>query len=483
MRNFSFICLILIHFSSVFAQIEDISDSYELFRNKAITNYNSFRAKANHEYAEWMKRAWEQYRALPIIRQPKDKDTPPIFYNRDEAIKGRAINADIHPLPRIAPQPLPIQPIKENPNPHTTHCRFDFYGLECCIRFDGNQPLDLSSISNENIASQWNMLANGALDNTIRDCIEFRISHNLCDWAFIQFLDKFAKSAVKGKSESNLLTAFLLCQIGYKIRLAKSDDTLYFLYASPHHLYDIPTFIIDNTYFYGYNCHDTHLDVFNYNFPNEQIISFWIPHEQEFGIKASTKREILSKRFPDMRITVNVNENIIDFFESYPKSYIDNNFMTRWAMYANTPLSQNIKDSVYPQLYNCIRGLGQLDAANKLLNLVQTGFTYEFDDKIWGHDRAFFAEETLFYPYCDCEDRSILYSRLVRDLLGLEVLLVYYPGHLATAVRFTDRVEGDYILYDNKPFVIADPTYIGAPIGATMPEMENKTAKVILLSQ
>ena len=118
-----------------------------------------------------------------------------------------------------------------------------------------------------------------------------------------------------------------------------------------------------------------------------------------------------------------------------------------------------------------------------LLNYVQTGFEYEYDDKVWGHDRAFFAEETLYYPYCDCEDRAILYSRLVRDLLGLDVVLVYYPGHMCTAVNFPDGAHGDYVVLDGKPFTISDPTYIGAPIGATMPGMDNKRAKVILLKK
>ena len=124
-----------------------------------------------------------------------------------------------------------------------------------------------------------------------------------------------------------------------------------------------------------------------------------------------------------------------------------------------------------------------LTKAHWLLYWVQTAFVYEYDDKVWGHDRAFFAEESLYYPYCDCEDRSILYSRLVRDLLGLNVILVFYPGHLATAVEFNTPVEGDYILLNGKHFTACDPTYIGAPPGATMPDMDNQTAKVILLSK
>ena len=117
----------------------------------------------------------------------------------------------------------------------------------------------------------------------------------------------------------------------------------------------------------------------------------------------------------------------------------------------------------------------------RLLNWVQTSLVYEYDDKVWGHDRAFFAEESLFYPYADCEDRSILISRLVRDLLGLKTILIYYPGHLAMAVGFTEDVKGDYILLNGHKFVVCDPTYIGARVGETMPKMDNATAKVILL--
>ena len=69
-----------------------------------------------------------------------------------------------------------------------------------------------------------------------------------------------------------------------------------------------------------------------------------------------------------------------------------------------------------------------------------------------------------------------------RDLLGLQTILVYYPGHLACAVCFTDKVAGDYILLDGKRFVITDPTYIGAPVGKTMPDMDNTQASVILLN-
>ncbi len=461
-------------------------DEYLEFRKNAIDQYDNYRKKANKEYAEWMKNAWEQYQALPPIPNPLDNDLPPIVFdnkNEDQPIKENQIPIEVVPSPIVQPQPLPIEPIKEVPDPSPSVCKIQFYGLDCKIRFNESQKFSLSSLGNESIAAQWNIMSDRIYDNTIRDCLEYRITHNLCDWAYIQLLDKLAASALSSKSEQNLLIAFLLSQTGYKIRLAKSENILYFLYASPHYLYDLPTFIIDNAFYYGYNCAETRLEIFNMAFPNEQLMSFWIPKAQQLGINLSEKRTISSQHYPDIKVSVNVSIDLVEFFNTYPTSIIDDNFMTRWAMYANTPISRNIRENLYPQFQKLLGNDGQLESVNKLLNLIQTGLVYEYDDKVWGHDRAFFSEETLYYPFCDCEDRSILFSRLVRDLLGLDVILVFYPGHLATAVAFTENVAGDYILYNNKRFVISDPTYIGAPVGMTMPEMDNKTAKIILLSK
>lgn len=148
---------------------------------------------------------------------------------------------------------------------------------------------------------------------------------------------------------------------------------------------------------------------------------------------------------------------------------------------ANTPMASNVVEKTYPQLKKVIAGKGQPVVANIILNWIQTGMVYEYDDKVWGGDRAFFPEETLYYPYCDCEDRAILYTRLIRDLLGLKCMLIFYPGHLAAAVNFTENVNGDWISIGNDKLIITDTTYIGAAVGRTMPGMDNKTAKVIVV--
>ncbi len=116
-----------------------------------------------------------------------------------------------------------------------------------------------------------------------------------------------------------------------------------------------------------------------------------------------------------------------------------------------------------------------------LLNFVQTTFDYATDQEQFGYERPLFGDESIYYPKNDCEDRSIFYSILVRDLLGLDVVLVHWPGHLATAVAFSETVAGDYFTLDGRRYTICDPTYIGASVGETMPQFKNESAKLVRL--
>lgn len=182
-----------------------------------------------------------------------------------------------------------------------------------------------------------------------------------------------------------------------------------------------------------------------------------------------------------MTVAAGANLNLLELYSEYPMVYKNNDTNTIWAIYANAPASKEMRENVYPLLKSGIAGRSESEAANMLLDFVQTALEYKTDGEAWGNERVFFPDETLYYPYCDCEDRAILYSRLVRDLMGLQVVLLYYPGHLATAVEFNENIPGDYIVLNGHRYLVCDPTYINAEIGSTMPGMDNSKVSVIML--
>jgi hypothetical protein len=67
-------------------------------------------------------------------------------------------------------------------------------------------------------------------------------------------------------------------------------------------------------------------------------------------------------------------------------------------------------------------------------------------------------------------------------LVGLDVVLLDYPSHIATAVLFNEDVMGDYLAVNGRKYIICDPTYIGASIGKSMPDMQNLKANILRIN-
>ena len=472
-------------------------EQYKQFRQQAQKEYADFRRKCNAEYAEFLKSAWESYVAGPVIPKPKDETVPPVVMpedDQDKPIESNPVPIDTVVAPindEPTPQPTPVAPIYEQPEPVPTWLTFTFFGTEGKVRVPKEQPKLLANLSKnlsgDALAKAWEAVSEAGYDNLMRDCLELRIRHQLCDWAYLLMIRELSEAYCGGRGNAaTFFMAWIYCQTGYQMRLAISEkNQLYLLLGSAHQIYGWSNYLVDGLHFYPF-LHEgepmpDRVQICGASFPEEQPLSLFVPYAQNFSQNYGASRTVKSERYPNVSVSVKVNQNLMKFYETYPSSMLDDNFVTRWAMYANTPLAEDVKAQLYTQLKACIEGKSQLDAANILLNWVQTGFVYEYDDKVWGGDRAFFAEESLNYPYCDCEDRSILFTRLVRDLLGLDCILIYYPGHLACAVRFTENVAGDYINLNGQKFVVTDPTFIGAPVGYTMTGMDNKTATVILL--
>lgn len=467
-------------------QAQSFREQYENFRKQSIQKYTSFREECNKAYAENLRKSWESFRLLPEIPKPHEEEIPPVIYDdnkpHDPIEENEVPYKDTLPHIVPTPQPKPVEPIPDNTPINDNTFTFSFFNTDLKVRAAEQHKFKLHSLTGDSLASIWERLSGEEYNQIISDCLSLRSAYNLCDWAYLQMLRSFCLQFLKSENEATFLTGFIYCQSGYKMRLAISKDSLGILYASKHIIYDCPYYVIDGDYYYMLGEPKDEIQVANTAFPDEKDLSLIITQSPKLSVSESDIKHKGAQTNP-INLTYKVNENLIKFYDNYPNSQIGDDPLTRWAIYANSPIDQDLSDSIYPQIIDTIKNKTELQAVNIILNFIQTAFEYEYDDKVWGGDRAFFAEESAYYPYCDCEDRSILFSRIVRDLLGLDVVLIYYPGHLATAVEFHSPVNGDYINLNDRKFTICDPTYIGAPVGITMPDMNNDEAMVILLKR
>lgn len=470
-------CCILSFAISASAQF--LEDRYHSFQQAAKQDYSNFRDAANARYMDFLRVAWDYYIDSPAIPHPEEDPVPPVIYydnqqREDKELKGVQIQQ-----PKPAPTPHPIAPVIEN-NGETKVVHLSYFGTQFSFRAPKNKTISLPDVKGQTLAAAWEDLASEEYDNLIYDCLTAHFSYQLCDWAYLSLLQQLTGTLYPSSNAAVLLLAYLYANSGYQMRLAVTENGhLHILIGSKYTIYDRGFYEIDGDKFFPLEELSDSIAICNGAFENEKPLSLLIANEQHFtsASVAMPNRKAQS----GLTVTCSINKNLIDFYDSYPAGHYGDDFCTRWAAYANSPLDETIQKELYPQLKLAIRGESEVLAVNKLLNWVQTAFEYEYDDKVWGTDRTFFPAESLYYPFCDCEDRSILFSRIVRDLLGLDVVLLYYPGHLATAVNFHQDIRGDYLILDGKKFIVCDPTYIGAPVGATMPNMDNQTAKIIPL--
>lgn len=475
MKKASILAILLWVCAMSYAQ--SLEERYRAFQQAAQQHYSDFRGQANAAYADFLRAAWEYYQALPAIPKPEDNPQPPVIYE-DKEQRNQEHEGELVPQPKPAPTPQPVSPVIEN-NEQTDIISLSYYGIELRFRAPKGKAIRLRNAESEQIATAWETLAGDAYANLLYDCLSAREKYELCDWAYLTMLQQVAEKLYGSSNEAVLMQAFLYANSGYKMRLAVSGNKLHLLIGSAYTFYGRKYYQIEGEKFYTLDDLSGNASICGASFEQEKPLSLLIAHEQYFPAKPVAMKE--RKGTQGVACSCSINKNLIDFYNTYPTGHYGNDFGTRWAAYANSPMDKSIQAELYPQLKAAIEGSNEAKAVGLLLNWVQTGFTYKYDDEVWGGDRAFFPAESLHYPYCDCEDRSILFSRLVRDLLGLDVVLIYYPGHLATAVAFNESVRGDYLVVNGRRFTICDPTYIGAPVGATMTNMDNKTAQIIPL--
>ena len=450
---------------------------FDSYRKQQKEDFEAYRAKLNAEYAEYMRKAWTQFNANVAKSAPKRPEPPqPLVKKPDEKPQqttlpvGKVVRQEAPAKPIVSPVPLPE--VKPAPSGFS----FTYYGTSCRVSLAEAHKFRLQGTSEGQVADAWETLSNEKYLPVLGECVKYRKELNLCDWGYVRLLQVMTESFFPQSqhNEAVLMQMYLLVQSGYKARIARSDNRLVLLLPIEQEVYGYAYLTIDGAPYYiidkksgGKSFH-----VFNRSFANERQLSLYISSAPDLKVKSGAERTLTDGK--QLKVTVAPNRNLIDFYNDYPRN-------AQWNFYSATSLSSKAKSALYPTLRQAIQGKSKAEGANILLHFVQKAFDYQTDDVQFGVERPLFADEMLHYPYCDCEDRAIFYSILVRDLLGLDVVLLNYPRHLATAVCFDEDMPGDYVAVDGRCFVICDPTYINASVGESMPKLKDDKIEVVML--
>lgn len=435
------------------------------YQQQKESDFNSFRKQANEQYSAKMAEAWQLFDMEPPTEEPKMPGPDHPLYRDDEAVLPSLPVKPSGTLKPILPEnkvvePRPQPKIDSPLNPDDAWFHFNYHHTPCKVRLDNRLKFTLSNIEEPEVAETWRKLSGEASNVLVEDCFRLVNEMHLCDWAAVGVFKALSDAFLgDNTNESILMQMYLLVQSGYKVRIGRKGNSLVLLVPFDEKVYGYSYYKKDGLEYYDitHNKSKSGCYIFDMVFPKEKLVSLHCSTMPDFANDPVVSRPFSTKRYPDMNVAVTLNRNLLEFYGTYPHC--------RWDNYVYAGLSDCVKQSLYPTLQKAIEGKKVQEAADMLLNFMHFAFDYKTDDDQFGYERPFFADELFSFPYNDCEDRAILYSILVRDLLGIDALLLEYPNHLSTAICLPGDVKGFYLDFHGQRYVLCDPTYIGSHIG------------------
>ncbi len=495
MRIFIFGIVLTFLFSCSSVQAQSL-DEYQLKQQKELdlyeqkhnngtaqleNNYAEYISKRDREWSDFLRKEWENHKVVvgKVVPQKPKPDLTPTYIPPTTPIDPQCIPIKPVVIPQVAPapKPQPIVPICKpaEQDKNTKTAQLSFYGKQLTITYDINLgKCAFTTVNQEAITSFWENVSAVNYTPVVARLVDIKKEMRLNDYAYFELIQQFSKEVYPSSTnQDRLLSWFLMVRSGYGVRVAFHADEIALLIPIQEQMYLISYMTLGDKQYYlfpklaggSYFTYDK-----DYS-SGAQSLSLNILNPIHFSEKKANKE--LNFKFENKNYLLHIayDPDLIDFYKTYPQAEIRINFQAA----SSTQAKQSLATALKPYTSQ----MDELKAVNFLLHFVQTAFEYKTDEEQFGKEKYFFADELFYYPYSDCEDRSVLFSYLVRELMGLKVIGLSYPNHISTAVAFNSTVTGDYLRYKNKNYVVSDPTYIGAPVGLTMPQFKNSSPIVV----
>ena len=464
--------------STLFAQFDSVSKSYQqefdAFKKQINNDFKGFKSKNDSIFYGFLSQSWQKYSLMqqqPVLRpkpkqQPKSKapSSPGMQIIYQEIIDKAKL--ETHEVYMDDPQMYH----KMNRVNKTTS---SFYGLQVQFSEYDKNITAINSAKEEDVAQFYKeMSLHKDMDLLVEELLKAKADYYLNDWAFVDMLSYVAKKNYSSPNEQALFMWYILLDTDYQVRIGFNKEDLYLLLSFVNPVYNKPYLIIENQKYYLYNPSKQNLSsIHSYaiNHPDKKralsLLSKQLP-------KFPGNEAVREIQFNGKDFQLAYNQSLIAFYKTYP--------LTELAVYLNTPLSEIAKDRLLKLISPVLKNKSQKEKINFLLHFIQYAFPYERDEEQFAAEKYMFAEEALSYPYTDCEDRVILLDKLVKEYTDLSTIVLLYPDHVVLGVESDTIINASYVLYKQKNYYIADPTYLGAEFGVIMEEYKNISPQILI---
>ena len=477
MRKFGVLFAATLLFSTAtYGQAASAQSDFEKYREQQQqgaqelkTEFRAYKEKQDAEFADFLKGRWREFETLhgkPLIREPEPKRAPvytPPVPAKPAPLPVVAVPAAPPVLPPAPPQPR--QPLAANT------LEVMFYGNAVRFPFDpqwqsyrvstGEKPEEMSAF--------WGMMSGSQYEPTFQAISDARRQLQLDDWGYASLWRSVAQALQPDRrTEQNLLLWFFLVKSGYDVRLGYVGMDVHLFVAVRQQVYSTKFIKVGDQTYYAVLAAD-HGDSIRSFYTYEASYPVQLkPLDIRSAAIGFTRpvpgQRALAFEYKGNQVKVNApyDRRLVEYLDTYPQSDFE--------LYFNTEASMLFRQGLLPELKKYTAAMDEEAAVNFLLAFVQKSFAYKTDEEQFGHEKSFFVEESMYFPYNDCKEHSAVFAWLVRELLGIKVIGLLYPGHLTTAVKLKHvKPEFATVDYQGSQYVIADPTYINASVGMAMP--------------
>ena len=450
------------HFSIFFLFITSLNAStFENFKRQQEDSFAKYSSKADKEFKKYLDRQWIGFELFDAKHIYKERKPKYILSRNPKEIIDVGPKVDIN-LDKnlLKEQEIPIKLLKSK------DYEFDFFGLS--VGFNVDDKIKKAKFYPRNqygVSKFFETLASSDYTYIVSSIKKIGTDYQLNDWAIYLLVTKLSNKIFKNRDEADIFSWFIFNKLGLDVRLGIAKKHIVLSFYTKQNIYEMPSYKFNSRRYYVLSQYskDNAKNLYSYEheYPNKvRAFDFSLPKLPKFP-KDILSKELKFHRFSkDYIFKIKYNQNLIDFLATYPQ--VD------FEVYFNAPLEPITYKTLMQSFKNYIDATRASRAINFVLNFVQNSFIYETDYKQFSKEKIMFAQETLYYDRSDCEDRSILFAYLIRKLFHIGVVGVKYSNHLATALYIP--IDGDSINVGRRRFVIADPTYINANIGQSMPK-------------
>ena len=451
------------------------------YKKQYQTQYQAFKDSLDKQYKAFLNQYWLDYDMF--LGEHRNHAPEPNLQPQSDTLDENFESLLSHPV--LTPLTVPLSDsirVDASAVYKAEIFNFDFYCRKVSISIPIRvSSLALNGIHENNVFRFWKQLRNENMNMVAVQLLQQKQSMYLNDWGLFDLTQQLCgKIYPHDEATRNAMTVYLMNLMQYDIRLGRMGGRLCVLVTSNSRLYECPFIEMDGKRYYAVTLEQKDMKTFSKlrtyarQLPSAtKPLDLYLHYSPRIGgcLTSTPYRAI----FEGVKMQIPVNKALVSFMANYPQ--------TELPVYATAAVEEAMGLEIENNLRPLVVSKSTVESVASLLGYVQNGFRYQSDMDQFGKERTLFCEENFYYQSNDCEDRAILFAFLVRRLMQLDVVLLEFKDHVATAVCFgKEKIKGNYYQYQGKKYVVCDPTTQGAKVGQLTRKYRHQTPNMIIIN-